>query len=76
MKRRNKKLEYICIGILAGAAFIVVSVLITLAAMPPKVSYKGYHYSLKCVVELRKNPLAECKERETLNKEGYYVYSK
>ena len=73
---KNHKLENICLGILAGAAFIVVAVLITLAAMPPKVSYKGHHYSLKCVVELRKNPLAECKELETLNKEGYYVYSK
>lgn len=73
---KNHKLENICLGILAGAAFIVVAVLIALAAMPPKVSYKGHHYSLKCVAELRKNPLAECKERETLNKEGYYVYSK
>jgi len=62
---KNHKLENICLGILAGAAFIVVAVLITLAAMPPKVSYKGHNYSLKCVVELRKNPLAECKEGGT-----------
>ena len=76
MKRRNKKLEYICIGILAGAAFIVVMTLIVLTVTPAKRSYKGKTYDLKCLTKLEKNPLVECKERETLNKEGYYVYSK
>lgn len=60
MQKQSKKLEYICIGILAGAAFMVVAVLIILATTPAKQSYKGKTYDLKCLTQLRKNPLAEC----------------
>lgn len=59
-QKRNKRLENICIGILAGAAFIVVMVLIVLTVTPAHRSYKGRTYDLKCLTKLEKNPLAEC----------------
>ena len=61
--KNSEKLEYVLIGILAGAAFIVVATLIVLTVTPPKRSYKGKTYDLKCLVRLEKNPLEECAKK-------------
>lgn len=59
---KNHKLENICLGVLAGAACIMIAALMILTVVPPKRSHKGEHYNFNCVTQVRKNPLAECKE--------------
>ena len=57
-----KKIEHICLGILVGAAFISVAVMIILTVTPVKRTSKAATYDLECVAGRSRNPLQSCKE--------------
>ena len=59
---KNKKLEYIGIGVLIGAAFAIVMALIILTVTPAKRTTKATEYDLECMTTLKQNPLEECKK--------------
>lgn len=60
--RTDKKLEHICLGILVGAAVIVIALTVILTVTPAKRTYKATKYDLECVAGRSRNPLVECKE--------------
>lgn len=60
--KKNKKIEHICLGILVGAAFISVAVMIILTVTPVKRTSKATTYDLECVAGRSRNPLQSCKE--------------
>lgn len=59
---KKSKFSNICLGILIGAAAIIVAMCVLVTVVPPSRSHKAQEYDLWCVTELKKNPLSECKE--------------
>lgn len=59
---KNKKFGNICLGVLLGAAVIIVTMCVLITVMPPRKTTKAQEYDLWCVTELRKNPISECKK--------------
>ena len=64
-KMKSKKTEYIVLGALVGAALAIVLAIVIVTVVPARSKYdnnKVEKYDLDCVTQLKKNPLAECKE--------------
>lgn len=61
-KKSDDKFDWIVIGMLAGAALIIVMMCIIISAMPRQRNSTATKYDLECVAGRSRNPLIECKE--------------
>lgn len=58
---KNKKFDNIILGVLLGAALIIIAVCIIITAIPRPKNSKAEKVDLECITEPVKNPLKECK---------------
>lgn len=65
---KQNKFDNICIGILIGAAVIIMGICIVIASLPPKTT-KANKYDMDCLTTPINKPLEECREAyKTQNK--------
>lgn len=62
MKKKEDKFDNILLGLIIGAALVLIAMCIMISAMPTKRSSKAVKYDLECVAGRSRNPLVECKE--------------
>lgn len=61
-KKDKDDFDTIVLGLLAGAAIIIVLMCIVIAAIPHNRKSEAQTYDLECVAGRSRNPLKECKE--------------
>ena len=59
---KNNKLDNVILGVLLGAAIIIVAMCIIVTVVPRPRNSKAEKVDLNCITEPKKNPLKECKE--------------
>lgn len=62
MKKKSDKFDNVLLGLVIGAALVLIAMFIMISAMPTKRSPKAIKYDLNCVAGRSRNPLVECRE--------------